>query len=592
MEAHFEKVFEAEKQATRDGRPASDAAHGPRPSKRVKHVVRPAAAVDDKISAADDEVSAEFTLNERVVKQMVSSLEKKLHKNELMRSKYPTDPSKFMIALHEEITRIKDVATIPALFHVLIQSQAIPLFVQLLTHENMDIRMDLIALLADVTDVDDGGEMEIAQTLVRGIVDLNGLPLLCDTLVTLTSSSNPINEHEDDPSRVAAIYNTLHIVENLAELLPDCCKAMATSTPMLNVLLRQIHKAADMTENRLYCSEILSIVLQSADDATCMALVAAPGTEDRLDLMLQVLAAYRKKDPASVEEEELVENVFNALCSALRVPAVQDRFRSLEGFELMLRCVKENKFCTTSALRVIDHALMNHTRNCERFIQIGGLKQLFPAFMGKLKRKKREEGTQNEHIVSILATLCLWLPVESSRDAVLDRLHAKFLEMNFEKTDRLVDLLLAYYGRVHALPKPEKKGGDEYDPREYEEAVEGYRLHQLEVGLYPLQQLAFITCHLVQVLPSLRRHVSDKLHAYGYTVGTVRQLVVDQVVSLAAEDEEEGEEEGGDGSKSGRDKQGTTSGGGGRSIQFHRLTDLVAALAHVDPEIIPTDAAE
>ncbi|ETV94342.1 hypothetical protein, variant [Aphanomyces invadans] len=570
MEAHFDKVFDASGNRTaREDRPERDGTLAPRPLKRVKHVTQAAAGTDATISAADDEGSAEFALNERVVKQMVSSLEKKLQKNDVLRSKYAAEPSKFMeseIALHEEITRIKDVATIPSLFHVLIQSEAIPLFVQLLTHENMDIRFDIIALLADVTDVadDDGpGEMEIAQTLVRGIVDLNGLQLLCDTLVMLTSSS--VSE-DDDATRVA-IYNTLHIVENLAELLPDSCKAMATSTPMLNILLHQCSMKTDMTENRLYCSEILSIVLQSADEDTCLALVAAPGTEDRLDLMLQVLAKYRKKDPATTEEEEMVENVFNALCSALRVPAVQDRFRGLEGFELMLRCLKENKFCTTSSLRVLDHAIMNHTRNCERLIQIGGLKQVFPAFMGKIKRKKRQERVQDEHLFSILATLCLWLPVETSRGAVLDRLHAKFRENNVEKTDRLLDQFLAYYARVHALPKPVFKDDDAID--EYNEAVEGYRLHQLEVGLFPLQQIAFVLCHLVQVLPSLRAHVAAKLRAYDHSMDTLRQLLVDQVASLT-QDDDDGDD-------------ATLTG----SVQLHRLTDLIHALEAPDG-ITPT----
>ncbi|KAF0686682.1 Aste57867_21524 [Aphanomyces stellatus] len=545
MEAHFDKVFEAETKKPRESAPREE--RHARSSKRVKHSVP-----EDRVMAEkDDEDETDLTLNARVVKQMVASLEKKMQKNDLMRSKYENDPSKFMeseIALHEDMTKMKDVATDPSLFQVLIEHGAIPLFVQLLTHTNMDIRMDVVALLADMTDVERVGDMEFAQALVEAIVALNGLVLLCDNLATLTAS----DDDDDDDEKRTAVYNTLHIVENLAELEPECCRAMATSTPMLTILLHQCNvKGGEMTENRLYCSEILSIVLQSSDDDTCMALVAAPGTEDRLDLILQVLAKYRKKDPATTEEEEFVENLFNALCSALRVAAVQDRFRSLQGFELMLRCVKENKFCTTSALRVVDHAIMNHARNCERVIEIGGLKQLFPAFMGKLKRKKKQEATQDEHLVSILATLCLWTPVES-KHAVLDRFHAKFLEANLEKTDRLVDQFVKYYGRVHALPAPTLRPDDDND-NDFEEAMEGYRLHQLEHGLFPLQQLAFVVCHVLQVFKSLRPHVAQTLHAHALSLASVRDLIANQVASL----EKDGDDD---------------------TVQTHRLRDLVDAM--------------
>lgn len=43
---------------------------------------------------------------------------------------------------------------------------------------------------------------------------------------------------------------------------------------------------------------------------------------------LQVLARYRRKDPASAEEQELVENTFDALCSALMVKSCACCFHS------------------------------------------------------------------------------------------------------------------------------------------------------------------------------------------------------------------------------------------------------------------------
>ena len=42
-----------------------------------------------------------------------------------------------------------------------------------------------------------------------------------------------------------------------------------------------------------------------------------------IDALLQAVAKYKKKDPATPDEEECCENLFNSLCSALvsAVPA-------------------------------------------------------------------------------------------------------------------------------------------------------------------------------------------------------------------------------------------------------------------------------
>ena len=49
---------------------------------------------------------------------------------------------------------------------------------------------------------------------------------------------------------------------------------------------------------------------------------------------------YRKKDPESEDEIELLENMFDALCSALMEAPNKEQFRTAEGFELMLMMVK------------------------------------------------------------------------------------------------------------------------------------------------------------------------------------------------------------------------------------------------------------
>jgi hypothetical protein len=111
MEAHFEKVFEHTKEEKRLTASSSAAA---RYSSSIKHddanrrhpsdaqtttpvkIKRPKTEVLH-MPDIDENDNGEFTLNPRVVKQMISSLEKKLQKNEMMRAKHADDPSKFMV---------------------------------------------------------------------------------------------------------------------------------------------------------------------------------------------------------------------------------------------------------------------------------------------------------------------------------------------------------------------------------------------------------------------------------------------------------------------------------------------------------------
>ncbi len=226
--------------------------------------------------------------------------------------------------MHEDITRMRNIATDPTLFHVLIEHDAIPLFVQLLTHDNMDIRLDVIGLLADMTDVERVGEMEFAQALVENIMTFNGFRLICDNLSFLLRHEQTKHrsreekydhdyqtqddENDDDDVTRIAVYNVLQIIENVAEIAPASCSAMCTSTNLLDVLLlscqtrtndkrhhhhhhhRRRHDEDRMTENKLYCSEILSILIQATDEA------AREMSKDRLDLLLTALAVFRKMD--------------------------------------------------------------------------------------------------------------------------------------------------------------------------------------------------------------------------------------------------------------------------------------------------------
>ena len=78
-----------------------------------------------------------------------------------------------------------------------------------------------------------------------------------------------------------------------------------------------------------------------------------------------------------------MENMFNVLLATLAgSKANRETFREKEGFELMVRCMKEKNHAGTCALRVLDVAIQDSPASAEAFVGAEGLKVLFPAFMG------------------------------------------------------------------------------------------------------------------------------------------------------------------------------------------------------------------
>ena len=70
-----------------------------------------------------------------------------------------------------------------------------------------------------------------------------------------------------------------------------------------------------------------------------------------MDSILQQLAYYKRHDPTSMEELELMENLFDVLCALLLYTPNRDLFLRAEGLQLMNLMLREKKssryvFCT------------------------------------------------------------------------------------------------------------------------------------------------------------------------------------------------------------------------------------------------------
>lgn len=159
---------------------------------------------------------------------------------------------------------------------------------------------------------------------------------------------------------------------------------MGRTIPILSWLLKRIQRPEpSVSQNKQYSTEVLAILLQSSGSNRAKLIES-----DGIDILLQLLSAYRKRDPSKgTEEEEYVENLFDCAtcCAGDREGKV--KFLVAEGIELCLIMLREGKMSKTRALRLLDHALGGPDGDacCEKLVEAVGLKAIFSIFMKKVQ---------------------------------------------------------------------------------------------------------------------------------------------------------------------------------------------------------------
>jgi beta-catenin-like protein 1 len=127
-----------------------------------------------------------------------------------------------------------------------------------------------------------------------------------------------------------------------------------------------------------------------------------------------------------------------------------------------------------------------------KFVDILGLRTIFPLFMKTPKKNKQRSISAEEfeeHVCSIIASM-----LRNSKGSQKTRLHSKFVENDFEKVDRLMELHLKYLEKVEIIDKEIEhakkfRQPDEEDDAEEEEA--NY-VKRLSGGLFTLQLIDYI----------------------------------------------------------------------------------------------------
>merc|ERR1719471_1000311 len=473
-------------------------------------------------------------LDEAGVKKILLGFEKKVSKNQEMRIKFPDQPDKFMMSemeLHDGLRELQNVSTVPHMYPIMVELNCVSTLLGLLSHDNTDIAVAAVEVLQELTDVDTLQESEEGAEALLGSLLENQV---CSLMVT-----NMERLDETVKEEAEGVHNTLAIVENLVELKPEICKDVAEAG-FMNWLVKKLKVKVPFDENKLYASEILSILLQTEPENRKLF-----GELDAIDNLLQQLAYFKRHDPTQSEETEMMENLFDALCSLLLENDNRDRFLKGEGLQLMCLMLREKKKSRSGALKVLSHALtgLEGTESCVKFVDILGLRTLFPLFMKTPARNKRSGVSSEEHeerTVSILASLLKNVTSTNNAGKQRERILVKFTENDHEKVDRLMELHDKYLAKVEASDAELDDEIKTLEGTEAELSEEEIYLKRLEGGLFTLQLVDYIILEISSCAPgSVKMRVMRMLSMKGTAAKTLRDVVREYAGNLGNTEEED-----------------------------------------------------
>ncbi|KAK4213907.1 putative DUF1716 domain-protein [Rhypophila decipiens] len=502
----------------------------------------------------DDPNAAPETIDLSWLKKTALAFEKRITKNAELRARHEDEPAKFIDSEADLDAGIKTLSILsehPELYGEFAKLGCVGSLVSLLAHENTDIAIDAVEIIGELTDEDVPATTDQWNTLVDALLE-------ADLLGLLVSNFSRLDEENQEADR-SGVYHALGVIENLCSR-PKTAEDIGKDEDLLKWLLSRAKKAEKpVTQNKQYAAEILAILVQSSP-----ANRRRLANLDAVDTMLQLVAPYRIRDPEKGgDEEEYMENLFEALACIADEPLGKTKFIDAEGVELCLIMLKDGKLSKLSALRLLDHAasraslasssstttpnpIESSTQVATKLVDAGGLKTLFTLFMKSTssssnpsKTKSRPEIT--EHLLSIFSSLLRHLPAESPERI---RTLAKFVEKDYEKTARLVSLRREYASRlsfIDAQIAQEKTNltGQE-DEEEMEMLNDEWFSRRLDGGLFNLQMIDLLLAWLVAEDDGARGKIKELLGDRDEDLGVIRKTLEEQMKGIEADAEDEG----------------------------------------------------
>ncbi|KAK8079041.1 hypothetical protein PG994_002848 [Apiospora phragmitis] len=445
------------------------------------------------------EIPAEQKIDLPWLRKTSLNFEKLVLRNAQQRAKFPDDPAKFIQSeadLDGEIKALSILTEHADLYPEFARLGCTGTLVSLLAHENSDISVDVLEILNELTDNDD---VDATQEQWDSLVDA---ALEADLLGLLGSNLERLDEKEEVDRN--GVYYALGVLENLASRRTIAVEAVGSTDRNTGYF------GASQPQNRRKLAEL---------DAT--------------DIMLQLIASYRKRDPEKGgEEEEYMENLFEALTCLVDEAEGKTKFTEAEGVELCLIMLKEGKMSKGPALRLLDHATGGATgaEVCQKIVEAAGLKTIFTMFM------KKTDSQTLEHLIGIFASMLRLLPGGSAERI---RTLAKFVEKDYEKTVKLVQLRRQFAARVERADAEIRAEQARLKSAEERDAYAGeWFSRRLDAGLFSLQTADVVLAWLVAEDDGARGKVTALLAERDETLRTIRASIEEQIEGI--DDEEEG----------------------------------------------------
>jgi beta-catenin-like protein 1 len=148
---------------------------------------------------------------------------------------------------------------------------------------------------------------------------------------------------------------------------------------------------------------------------------------------------------------------------------------------------------------------------------------------------KSREHQATEHLVGIFASMLRLLPADSAERI---RALAKFVEKDYEKTAKLVQLRRDYAGVIGRVDEQIKHERAEMDATEREEMADEWFSRRLDAGLFRLQTIDVILAWLIAEDGGARKKIQALLADKDETFEVIKETIQEQIDGIDAESEE------------------------------------------------------
>jgi beta-catenin-like protein 1 len=294
--------------------------------------------------------STVLELTPKGIQSASNALTRIVNQNAMQRARFPDEPRQYMnseLSLYEQLTALQAVAANAHLYQHLVDNEALmTTLAELLGHENSDICAVTVALLLEWIDPSLLLEEENSDiTPAMGALAARVLREAWETVVSNLVRFQSVQSNQDDTQDEAlkGIENSLSLMENLLELdllIPDgllgadselsVAAYIVRGTSIVSWFFQQIDAEEGTEELKGRSMELLSFLAQKEDVFTILPdwsgispvssaqIIDDESNQEKkkakvepiqgIEILLQVIGKYRKKQPESDQEVEYLEN--------------------------------------------------------------------------------------------------------------------------------------------------------------------------------------------------------------------------------------------------------------------------------------------